>query len=475
MNGVRLLFRNFVTLFAGNVIGQVLFFVGTLYLARVFGPAIYGVWSFAQAWQLYLLRIGEFGFEVTGIREVARSPENTAAWTATVVIVRVCVAFVLYAATLLAGSVGLVPLDAMNVVLLFSLTVFPMAFLLEWVYEAKQNVLVTSLSRIAKGMLFGVGVLFLVGDRTDLNESVLVYVISISIPGAVVFFLAIRSFGFDLSSFTLQKGVDAMRHASSVGFATILSHYSLFVGIMTIGYTLSETDLGLFSAAHRVVVLPWAYIAASLQRVLLPPLSRWYQESSARYSEFVQQFFRLTVLACLGIGIAGTFFGPALMSLLYPSAYADSMGIFVVLLWALVFAGMRFIFEIAMIASGNTKRYLKGMLLLAAIYTIATPLLALKSGVDGVAWACVIAECCYFVYLVSTFPHISMMALVNNAWKPVIGCLLALAVGLSVSLGVYPVRGLLSLGTYAIFIVGFGALSMKDFRGVLNLVLNRKA
>ncbi len=431
----RRLLGNFVTLFAGNVVGQVLFFVGTLYLARVFGPSVFGVWSFAQAWQLYLLRLGEFGLEVTAIRRIARNPETTASWSANVVVMRLFFAMLLFAATLLSGFLGLIPFEAAHVVYLFALCVFPVALVLEWVFEARQNVIVTSLARIGKGILFIGGILLLVHEHTDITPSVLVYVMSVTIPSVVVLLWSVRSFGFELSSFSIREAVRVIRGASSVGVANILSHYSLFVGIMVVGYILTERELGHYSAAHRVVVLPWAYVFVSFQRVLLPSLSRWFVESRDRFGAFVEKFFRFTVLGSLTVGLAGTFVGPYFMSVLYSTEYAPATPVFVILLWALAVGGMRFIFEIALIASDNQVQYLKSIALLALIYTVFTPVLSANYGIIGAAWAGVIAECVYLIYLMWTFPYIPLRNSMAHIWKPVlVGCI---AAGVGISLDGY--------------------------------------
>lgn len=428
MSTGRRLLGNFLTLFTGNVVGQVLFFVGTLYLARVFGPSAYGIWSFAQAWQLYLLRLGEFGLEVTAIQRIARNPETTARWSASVVVMRLFFATALFAVTLLCGSLGLIPFEAMHVVFLFALCVFPVALVLEWVFEAKQNVIVTSLARVGKGILFIGGILLFVHERTDINASVLVYVVSVAVPSIAVFLLSVRSYGFDRSSFTVGEGVRVIREASSVGVANILSHYSLFVGIMVVGYTLTDKELGYYSAAHRVVVLPWAYVVVSFQRVLLPSLSRWFLESRDHFEAFVGKFFRFTVLGSLTVGIAGTFGGPYLMSVLYSAEYAPAIPVFVILLWALALGGMRFIFEIALIAADRKVQYLKSIALLALMYSILTPLLSAHFGIVGAAWAGVIAECVYLMYLIATFPYLSLANAMKSLWKPLlVGCIAVVA------------------------------------------------
>ncbi len=474
MTRAKQLSNNFITLFSANVVGQILFFAGTLYLARILGPAGYGIWSFAQAWQLYLLRIGEFGFEVTGIREVARHPEHTAKWIGTLVVLRLCFAVVLFVVTMIAGLSNLIPHGATVAVMLFSLAVFPVTFVLEWVYEARQNVLVTSIARVMKGVIFGIGVLLFVREDADLTNSVFVYILSVAIPGAVVFALAVSSFGFDISSFSIYKGCQVIRKATSVGLANILSHYSLFVGTMIVGYVMSETELGLFSAAHRVVVLPWVYVFVSFQRVLLPALSRWYMETHQQYGAFVEGFFRYSVIGSLAIGLIGTFWGPLFMSTVYSSAYSGAMPVFTILLWALVFAGMRFIFEIALIASDNQRRFLNGMILLATLYTIATPILSLKFGIKGAAWAGVVAELSYALFLTATFPHTRFVNLMHQIWKPLVGCILALVAGWSIKPSLIVFQGIFSLSIYAGFILLSKAFSRREFSALWNLVGKQK-
>lgn len=475
MSSVRLLARNFVILFSGNVAGQLIYFAATLYLARVLGPGVFGIWSFAQAWQLYLLRFGEFGFEVTAIREVARRPEDTASWIGRVVCLRLLFSFFLIAGTVFVVTGNLVPHGSGNAVVLFSLAVVPVSFALEWVYEARQNVVTTGVARIAKGVLFGLGVVWLVRGSADFTNSVLSYLLSVTIPVGAVFVIAVRSFGFDLVSFSWARARELIRNASEVGIANILSHYSLFIGTMIVGYVLTEIDLGLFSAAHRVVVLPWAYVIVSFQRVLLPTLARWYVESRSQFESFVDKFFRFTVIVSFGIGLAGTFFGPTLMSLLYSSAYAGATEVFVVLLWALAFAGMRFIFEIALVASDNQRQYLKGMVLLAALYTIATPLLSSKYGIVGAAWAGVAAEFGYFLYLAITFPHMQVTTLVRLIWKPVIACLLAVVTGALLGSAHFAVQGIMSLCVFLGFLVFFKAISSEDAQTLLQLAGARQA
>jgi O-antigen/teichoic acid export membrane protein len=181
----------------------------------------------------------------------------------------------------------------------------------------------------------------------------------------------------------------------------------------------------------------------------------------------------LTVIGSLTVGIAGTFFGPKFMALLYPAAYHASNGVFVILLWALVFAGMRFIFEVALIASDDQGRYLKGMILLALLYTLATPILSVNFGIVGAAWASVLAEFSYFAYLLLTFPYVKTGDLLSHLWKPVVGSVLALLMGFLVYSVHMFIGGLMSLIGFTAFLFLAGVVSADD-RQLLRILAQKE-
>jgi O-antigen/teichoic acid export membrane protein len=470
LTAARRLFHNFILLFAGNVSGQVMFFIGGLYLARVLGPAGYGLWSFAQAWQLYLLRAGEFGLEVVGIRELVRQPDQSRTSIPTIVLLRVAIASILYLLTLAFALADLMPYKAGSIVLLFSVSVLTSAFTVEWIYEARQRIPAVSISRFIKGLLFVPGVLIFVRGISDLSTSVIIYVLSLSLPVLFLFCLVTFDYGFHVSLIKFTDVIATLRKAAPIGLAAILSHYSLFIGAITVGYVLSRTELGLFSAAQRVVVMPWIHVFASFQRVLLPPLAKWFHESPERYLLFIERFFRLAVVSSIAVGIAGTFYGPSIMSLLYSAAYDSAGVVFLILLWAFVIAAVRLIFEIGLIAAEKQKRYLTGMALLAVVYSVATPILAFKFGINGAAWASVIAEGSYFIFLVFSFPQLEMKSLVNHMWKPAFGGICAMAVGWLARPLHSPAWGVFSMAIYIAFLLLSRAFSAEDARLILSLV-----
>ncbi len=463
------LLKNFITLLAGNVVGQLFSFVGLAYLARVLGPSGFGVWNFAQIFMLYLLRVGDFGLEVVGIRETSRDPRTLSLWIATVLSTRFHLALFLFGLTLFVSGTSLLPEGTSSLVLISALAVFPIGLLLEWVFESRQEVGLISLARILKGMLFFLGVLLMVSSEADAEKAAYLYVASLVIPGVVIFALVVSRFDPDWSSISFRTSVQALAKSAPIGIASLLSMYSLSLATLVVGYLLSKEELGFFTAAHRIVLFLWAYIITSMHRILLPGLSRSFHESLPNFQQFVEKCFRLSALVALPVGLVGAMCPVELMALTYSAQYEASGVVFGILLWAFVFSTIRSILEIALIASDRQATYMKGILFLSAIHTVLIPLLTIKFGIVGTSVAVVAAELAYFIYLVITSPWSKPSFFWKNLWKPVLAVFFAMVTVLPF-VELHPaVRLALGTTVFGVLIVVLKGVSPGDLAAVRSL------
>jgi len=463
------LLRNFVVLFSGNVVGQLFFFFALARLARVLGPSDFGTWNFAQVFMLYLFRGSEFGLETVGIREISRDPGLTSSWIANVVSLRFCLGLFLFGLALIASLADLLPQGTTTLVLISSLCIFPMAFLLEWVFEARQEVGLISVARILKGVVFFVAVFLLVLSSEDAELAAYLYLGSLTLSVVLVATVVLNRFGVEWSSLTLRRNLTVLKMAGHIGVASLLSQYALFASTMVVGYFLSRDELGYFTAANRIVIFLWAYVILSMNRILLPSLSQRFHESLSDYRHFVLRIFRFAVVAAVPIGVVGTLCAADLMRLLYSARYEASGVVFGILLWAFVLATIRSTLEIALIASDRQRRFMRGMVLLSVMYTVLTPILTLQFGIVGAAVAVVASELSYFVYLMSSSPYAEPLALLRNLWKPCVAAIVAVGSQLAFT-GLDP---LLRVGfgsvVFGAIVVAMKGVTLDDYEVVRSL------
>ena len=275
-----------------------------------------------------------------------------------------------------------------------------MAFLLEWVFEGHQSLLNVSIARVAKGAIFFILVILFVKSTSDMTLSALFYVISLTLPLLYVGWFALRRFGCANIRTTFSSLPNLWKSALPVGFATLLSNFSLFFGTMVIGYTMQHDQLGYFTASHRIMIFLWAYIISSLQRIVLPTLSSLHQTSTASFRSFVEKFLRYAAFLSLGIGIFVTSFSKYIINVLYSVQYEPSIIVLQIIVWAFVMASIRAILEISLLASDKQKMYFIGMIFVSILYIVFTPWLVSRYGINGAAYAAVLAESSYLIVLV---------------------------------------------------------------------------
>ncbi len=408
-------------LFFGNVIGQVLFLLGMIQLARIVGPAAFGAWSYSQAWFFYALRV-DGGMEVTGIRAIARDRSELRQRVSWVLTIRLLMAIILFGAFALIAAAGVFPSGSSSLIILFSLGVFPIAISLEWLYEAVQRTRNVAFARILKGLVFFLFVVFAVKGSQDLENSVIYYTLSLCLPALVLLGVAHREFGLGPVGIGWQKAKELLKEGWPINAVALFSQYSLFFSTTFLGYVASEKEVGYFTAAHRLVIFVWAYGIVASNRVVLPTLSNYFREAEDMYIEFLQNVTRVLTTVALLIGVIGFVVARDFINLLYGPQYASSSEVFQILVWALVLAVARSGLEIGLIASHKQHQYMRGMALDATIHTVLAPVGYAVHGIAGVAAAMLVAESCYTIYIVFVTRSTRIMHFAVRMWRiPVAG------------------------------------------------------
>jgi O-antigen/teichoic acid export membrane protein len=470
------LVRNFAMLFVANVAGQALLLFALVHLARVVGPVAFGVWGFAQAWMMYLFRIGELGLEVAGIRTIATSGADrvrTTVWN--VLATRVALAIAMIAVVAVAVTLGAFPEGSGALLLVFSTAVLPIAVVLEWVFEAHQEIPVVGIARILKGVLFGGLVLALIRHDYQITEAAWFYVLSLVIPSLIVFVIATRRFHLVPPRFDWKGLLTLVKDAVPIGVATTLSQVTLFIGTILAGYMVLPERLGFYTAGHRLVIFVWVYAIVSLDRVILPQLSRLFGTSAEGFVAFVNKYFRALSLIAFPIAACGIAGGPAIIHLLYGETYAAGGIVFQILCLALGIAVIRSVFEVGLIAARRQRLYMNGMIGLVIVYAALTYVGLKFWDIAGAAWASVVAELCYATYLLIVFRYLGFRDVVQVCAKPMLAAGLLLAASFlagAQSLLVVIAGGLVG---YPLLLFAFGGLSTRDLDLLSSVFMRRQA
>lgn len=466
MNLLRRSLWNFGILFASNVAGQLFYLAGTIHIARTVSVGAFGLWNLAQAWLMYLFRVGEAGLEVAGIRSIARAHASDRQTVWTVLAVRGVLAAVLVVAVVAAAGSGIVPEGSAGVLTILAAALVPSGLVLEWLFEAKQSVGPVGFARFLKGAAFALGVVLLVKADADMTKGAWVYVGSLALASAVVAWEAFRRFKL-LPPAWSTAGIRAMLGESlPISGATLFWQYSLFIGTLLAGYVATEEQLGFYTAGHRLVVFLWAYGIVSSNRVLLPALARRHAESEEQFTAILLRTLRFLALAAVPVVVVGIAAGGMITEFLYGGRYAPSGDVVRILSIALGTAIARSVLETGLIACGRQKAYMAGMGFLALAYTAGSILGFHYGDIAGLAWAAVAAEMLFAGYMVWVVRLVPAAAALEAVWRPLLaavaGGTAAVAAGF---IGMGAPAGLAAgVVTAAAVLAGTGAIRPADLR-----------
>ncbi len=131
--------KNFLVLICGNIIAQIFAIFSTVYLARVLGINGFGKIGFAQGIISYFSLLADFGLRTVGIREIAKNKEEIKKYVSHLLTIRLFLAVVSF--VLLSVLILFLPkpVDYKILIALFGLNIFPLVFLIDWVFQALEK------------------------------------------------------------------------------------------------------------------------------------------------------------------------------------------------------------------------------------------------------------------------------------------------------------------------------------------------
>lgn len=337
-----------------------------------------------------------------------------------------------------------------------------MALSLEWLYEAVQRPFKTSITRILKGAIFFLFVIFFVHGINDLEISAIYYCLSLTLPAGVLYIAARREFKIVGFGIDFLRAKSLLKEGWPIAAATLLSQYSIFFGTIFLGYAATSEVVGYFSASHRLIVFIWAYGVVTSNRIILPTLSSLHAKGSQEFQTFLANVTRVLLIFALPIGIIVTMSSSELIGFLFGGQFSPATPILRILIWVLVIVIGRSALEISLIASNKQVLYLKGMVGVSVLHTLLTPLFFYFRGVEGIAFAMLFAEVCYSVYLV-IISRIWVIPSISRSFLKIVGASLLTLFILQIKAFSFVIIVVLGLATYLLLLILLKEISKREF------------
>ncbi|MEO0091983.1 MAG: flippase [candidate division WOR-3 bacterium] len=476
--------KNFFLLFLGDGISYILLFVATIYLARVLQVAGFGQLSFAFAFFSFGSFLTNLGLVSVGTRDVAQYQPATHnlpinAYIRNVIILRQILSSITFIALLIIGLIIHKPNDVKLLIILYGLSLFPFAFILEWLFLGLEKMFYVSLQKVINSGIYLGLLLLLVRTPQQIKNVPIAFLIG-NLSGALFLYFVYRTIKHQSEkhaqfSYNEDHGLaiktmgQILKSALPIGLGAILIQFSQNFNIIFLGLVKNDVEVGIFSAANKLV-----FTILIIDRVfcnaVFPNIARHIAWHKQHIPSLLNQLQKLILMLSIPVCIGSVLVSSRLINLIYGLNYQKSIPVFQVLIWFLFFTMLNTIFTSVLIAERRNKAYVLAIAIGVFANVIFNLILVRLLGALGTAIALISAELITLIVLYLTVkPFINISFEIRHIIKPLIATAV-MAVFIRLFWAKLPIVLLIVLAifVYTIVMVLIKGIAKQDFSRYYN-------
>lgn len=382
--------KNLIYLSGAEAVSKIVTFTAIAYLARVMGPVGFGYLEFAGSVLLCAGLLVDQGFGPYGSREIAKAPERTGEFFSEIVLARFLLALGAYAVVAILALSLDHPAVVTLLLLIYGLSLFGLPFLLQWVFQGHEQMGTVAAINLIRQVLYALVVL---GTVRSVDQLPLVAVAEVTgVMGAALLGVWVYRRRFPLlSGSRLRLSERLFREGVPIGLSQAFWMMRMFGATVVLGLIASAADLGYFSAAMRLWVALHAFIYLYYFN-LLPSMARTWQQGGGLLQELIVRSLRRVGWICLLAGMWWVLLAPAVIRVVYGSAFEQAGTTLQLLAGVGVAAAISGHYRFGLIAAGKQvlEMFAQGIGSIVALALI--PLGYWRFGIAGAAAGLVVSE-----------------------------------------------------------------------------------
>ena len=387
---IRSLVKNFVSLMGAEAFTKLITFAAFAYLARLFGPAGFGVIEWSLAVLMCASLIVDQGFSAYGAREIARKPDNSGRLVAEIVTARFLLAFFGYAAVAAFSLIYVQDTTVQGLMLIYGLSLWGLPLLLQWAFQGHDRMYLVAWIQLVRQSIFVAFIFVCVRERDDLLLVGAAEVAAVTTAAMLSVWLYGRNFS-KITTLRPALSTKLFREGVPIGISQMFWVVKMFGATLILGLVATLEDTGYFAAAMRILIAVHTFVWLYYFN-LLPSFSRAWQNGGEKLAVLIGNSMRIVLLASILVGIVWILAAPYVMKIVYGEAFISGG---VALQWmaaVCVAAAISGHYRFGLIAAGFQKQEMLTSGLGALLAALLIPIGYSQAGTSGAAAALVVAE-----------------------------------------------------------------------------------
>ena len=388
--------KNFLAIIGSDIVRRALGFLTIAFLARKVGVAGFGVINIGYTVLSYALVVSSAGLGSYGLRAIARG--ESSALVNTIITIRLISSFGAFILVSIAALIFISNDTISIMMILFCITLFPQAFFIDWYYQGKEQMGIIGVCRMLSAIIYLLLIIGFVRSPVDLMWVAGAAIVGEITASSMMWIYYRRKSGGSRLMFSLFGWRSLMEQSLPLGGGSILSTISINLPMLVIGIVLTNSDVGIFSAANKLV-----FFLLMLDRVfaalLIPASARLHNQSPELLSTTLKLALKWILITTLPICVGGTILADKIVLTVFGMQYISAIDIFRILIWFFFFTMVHTIYVSGLLAIGQEKAYASVMIISVVIYGVSTSICTKIFGVAGTAAAMIVSEAATLIFM----------------------------------------------------------------------------
>ncbi|MGI9305287.1 MAG: oligosaccharide flippase family protein [Gammaproteobacteria bacterium] len=397
--------RNLYSLSIGKLAADLAAFGLFVVISRQFGEEGVGQYSFAMALTGFLMVYADFGLEFLSTRDLSRLPhKELAAYMGRVVAVRI------FQTLVTVGTLGILcsalPYSRDFIFVIFVVGLFQVLYTgvdgLAAVFIAREEMFTAAMLTATLRIMAALTAAALIILGVELGLSLIVFPVFTALQLGIAYRMVNRRIGSIRPYATFAEIKDMMREALPFAVSEFLRQLGTRTDVVALGLLIGAAAAGVYNAAFRIIFMLslFSYLAGV---AIFPGISRLFKNHPAQMCVLYSRYLGVAILVGIPASVGLALIADELILIIFGDALAASGRALEVLAVLVLFAAVKFMMQMFMMAGERQKLMVRSQWISATVCVVALLLLIPRFEVLGAAAAVITSE---FILIVLYAKHL---------------------------------------------------------------------
>ena len=304
------------------------------------------------------------------------------------------------------------------VIISYVFSLLPIALLLEWVFQGREEMEHIAVSRFLLMAVYLTLVLALVRRPQQVLLVPMLWLAG-NVTSALYLLVVYRiRVGRLRLTFDLRFWGVLLKTSLPLGVGTILSQVYMNFGLLMLGVLAVGGPAGWFTAAQRLVYFVLV-IDRAFYMVAFPIISRKLADPArVDARDAMQHLAKLVLLVTIPIAVCALPLARMLVNAVYGPEYAPAAPVLTVMVWLVVTTTLNSLYAYGLVAAGREPRYARNISIGAVTVLALSLVLVLLFNALGAAIALVAGETVMLVLMFADFRRVVRVGFLRYLWRP---------------------------------------------------------